>query len=431
MALDVTFTLGMDDSQALTVLRGLGDSMQRSGETFGQRLKSATSGLHDFSTGISRVSHLATGLLTGFGLFGIIQGAVGIYDSIVQKTSEELRLRREIAEQAERAVAALSGQFAGELESKIVQIQKVANDARSALNKDFASTNDRLEAMRGRGEVTDSYLGLVKADQRKQLEEIGRLEDQLIDRAKTEAQIKAGIVGLTQQQREALARGDQEAADRLAARIERENKLLEIERLREAIGDSEVQRRKLAENEIFEQRMKQIDQEVAARRKAEEERLRAEEERARREAAQASETAFRNSLDEDSVAIEKLRLTHQDKAAKLAQEEMEHKRRLHEISTSNGRSDADKARLAEKETENHQLRIDAINAEKAADRKAITMGIGLGGDSLLGRQVFGQSQESISAQVAARKEAERQTKLLKEIRDDLRKPDLAMGARAG
>lgn len=437
MSFDVGFILGLDDRQFKQALDASESTASKTLGKVGLFLKAQTEGFERFQRGINNVVGTVASLATGFGLFAAVSGAVsaveGWYATIREHTEAEARARREISESVERTGNALREQSSSSFSRQIGGVTEQANAARAALGIQRNQDNATLGGMVSRGELTMEAWDRIIASYIPKFEEIDALEKSLIDKIKIEAALRDAISGLTQEQRAAQAAGDQEQADRIGALIDYNTQLGVIEKARETLGDAEVERRKRAEAEIYEQRLARIDAEAQVRRNAF-----AEEEKNRKAADQREQKAkeeatFRAALDEDAMEVEKLRLEGKERESKILAEQLDHRRKIHEIETREGLSDADRVRLTDKENDLEKLRLKALDAEKSGDRQSRTLGIGFGGDARLAMQVLGSgnSLATVQKQLAERsaKAAEESKNILQNIKKLLERPPAPTWAR--
>ena len=444
MGWDLKFMLGADPSEFKHALHESEGSVNKFSGNLGAMLREQTHGIHQLGRAISVTMHTMEGVFTGFGLFALVGEGIHLIQEWRQHAEEAAEAARKELERR-REVMELVDKFREPIEQNSLahrehELEKDFLEKRSKLAKETLAIEKQIAEQRSIAQPTKigdepffPWNSVTPADRQeaekaverlleeegkifakvKELEQANRERVRILEE---EVAKKRELMDLTLDQADAVARGEKREADLIGEQIAHAKQLEEIKRLAESMTNEQWAKLEEKEDKRHADRLKQIDAEEKARLSAihkqeEEEARRAREEavrdaeRVERERRMQEDRAFRNASDEDSMELERLKLERQDKAARLLEAELQHKRRVHDIETREGIDDSKRIALLKKEAELDALRMATAGAE---DRKhkndAHVLGIGFGGDRLLRQQVLGSSRDAISGARAAREQ---------------------------
>lgn len=335
---DLVYTLGLDDTEFQTTLKGSQASVNDAAGSVGRLVQEQTSGVRTLVRSFSGVLAIGAGAV---GIFATIAGAVVSIGTAIEgyanagvkardAAREEARERERTARALEQSVAALrasGGGGRGDAET----VEGIARERARLLN-DLGSAAARYAAWPQIALAAESAINDVLARR-------GRMQTSLLDQTRVET--------LRNEGRDTEALMEQE-------RLNHADRLVRIRELAQG-NQSVIDELDTAEHRRHESELGRIRREADARR-AEDERREAEERR--RTERQEFESSFLSS----SIEAENLRLRGMEKEADALEAQERTRRRIRDIEDREGLSDREKARLIRGEEENLGLRLAEIAA---------------------------------------------------------------------
>lgn len=441
MGFDLTFLLGLDDSDFRRRMQDSEAQVSRTAGRVGGAIQAQTAGIRGLAGALSSVAGIATGIIAPFALIGAAIGgivAIGVrwqnqQRQIFEDAKKELELRREAMRQFDQMVAKRQSQLAGRdspLDAEIDSIRREFEQARAAFADANKNAFEKVEdgSIGGSVKNQEAYERYLRG-----LEEIERIEEGAIARARNKANIDSAAQTAAlhrarelQEREDALAERSAEiAAQTAAGNVAQAAWLTELQRHEDQIRKiDEIQSRDLEratrlrelEEQTHTQRMAQIEQEEAKRKELAEQQAKREQEQAQRDADRLNQLRFSNELFAEQQELERLRLTDQKEAAEAMELELEHRRNIQEIQRREGIEEAERSRLQRNEEELFALRKQRLaNPATAAAATPSLNPIGFGGgfaDALLSRQVLGARGDDPQRAIKSNTD-----KILEQVRD--------------
>lgn len=341
---DLTYTLGLDDSEFQATLRGSQASVNDAASRVSQLVNQQTSGVRSLVRSFGSVLAIGTGLV---GLFSTIGGLVrGVETGLRSVADSGLRARDAAREEARSREAARRA-----IEQSVSALRASGGGGASdeeRINAIYAKRDELLTMIGSRMLINEQVAQAVAAAE-KAVNDIlaarGRRQQSFLDQTRLEV---------------IRATGDEEAYQFERERLRHQEQLKQIREVAEG-NQGVIDELDQAEQRRHDAEMDRIRREAAARR-AEDER-RAAEERERLERRRFDESFISSSLEEEA-----LRIRGMEKEADILRAQEEARRQIQRIRDAETLTDSEKLALEERVRDNLRAQIDAINAREEATR---------------------------------------------------------------